>query len=192
MKRLTIILLLASSLFASCGIANKTTSTTEKSIPTTFFNCFLGNSESLVRNTMDRQDYFVNWQTIPLYKLSPLGNRRIKSQQTYSRIAYGGYTWQDASFLFDFRERFFSIAFLQDFSDPDDARTRYNEIKSTLDGKYGVGHDSQYGVVYGDLEGMCIRLAVVPVTGKDGVVLGLYYTNEQIYRIDTAAAIDEL
>lgn len=192
MKRFAIILLIASALFTSCGVANQTASTIKKSIPATFFNCTLGSTESIVLSKMDRQDYYSNWRGIPAYKVLPLGKRKIKSQQTFDRVAYGGFTWQETTFLFDFRDRFFCIAFLQDFSNPDNARARYNDVKATLDGKYGIGQESQYGVVYGNPDGKCIRLAVVPVPEKSGAMCGLYYMDDTIYKTDTADATDEL
>ena len=192
MRKITLILILASAFFTSCGIINQSVSTTRKSIPTSFFNCALGSNESIVRSTMDRQDYYNNWYGIPSYKVLPLGKRKIKSQQTYNRVSYGGYIWQDTAFLFDFRDRFFCIAFLQDFSNADNAKARYNDVKATLDAKYGVGQETQYGVVYGTPDAKCIRLAVIPIPEKSGAMCGLYYMDERIYKADTAAATDEL
>ena len=140
---------------------------------------------------MNRQDYYLNWHRVDSYKFLPLGKRRIKTQRTYDNVAYGGYKWQ-ATFLFDFRDRFFCIAFLQNFSNPDNARIRYNDVKSILDSKYGEGVESQDVVVYGNPDGECIRLAVIPVPEKSGAVCGLYYMDEEIYKVDTAAATDEL
>lgn len=192
MKKFALILLMATAVFSSCGVVNQSSAPSSRSIPTSFFNCSLGCSPSLVSSAMDRQDYYSNWRGISQYKILPLGKRHIKSIRTYDRVPYGGYTWQETSFLFDYRDRFFCIAFTQEFSNPDNARGRYNEIKSTLDSKYGVGESTQYGMRYGNPQGKCIMLTIVPTNQKEGAICGLYYMDEKIYKSSTAEAIDEL
>ena len=194
MKRLVLSLFVATALISSCGVMNQSATSSSRGIPTTFFNCALGTSPSFVGSAMDRLDYYSNWGGLSTYKVAPLGKRKIKETKTYNRVSYGGYTWQETTFLFDYRDRFFCIAFTQDFSNPDNARARFNEIKSTLDDKYGLGEKTQYGVRYGNPQGKCILLAVVPTSGKnaDGAMCGLYYMDEKIYQTSTAAATDEL
>lgn len=191
MKKFALILLVASAIISSCGVINQSSSTSSRSIPTSFFNCPLGCTPSFVNSTMDRFDYG-NWGSVSRYKLLPLGKRQIKSARTYDRVPYGGYTWQETSFLFDYRDHFFCIAFTQEFSNPDNARSRFNDIKSTLDNKYGVGESIQDGVRYGNPQGKCIILSIVSIPQKDGEVCCLYYLDEKIYRISTAKATDEL
>lgn len=185
---------MVTALITSCGVINQSSISSTRGIPSTFFNCALGSSPSLVNSAMDRLDYYGNWGGLSSYKVAPLGKRKIKEVRSYNRVPYGGYTWQETTFLFDYRDRFFCIAFTQDFSNPDNALTRYSEIKSTLDSKYGAGEKTQYGVRYGNPQGKCVLLSVVPTTSKngDGAMCGLYYMDERIYQTSTAAATDEL
>ena len=87
---------------------------------------------------------------------------------------------------------FFCLAFFDLFSESEKGKERYDAVKSTLDEKYGVGRDIQYGVMYGNPEGKCISLVVLPLQDAGYTVCGLYYLDEKIYQTDTASAIDEL
>ena len=192
MRRLIVILYMAAALLSSCGVVKQSGVSSTRGIPSTFFNCALGSTPSFVNFTMNRQYYYGNRGGASRYKLLPLGKRQIKSGMTYDGVPYGGYTWQEASFLFDYRDRFFCMAFMQEFSNPDYARLRFNDIKSTLDTKYGIGEAIQYGVRYGNPQGKCIILSIVPIPKKEGEVCCLYYMDEKIYQTSTAAATEEL
>ena len=190
MKRLFVFLIATISLIASCGVISQSPVRSGKSIPTTFFNCTLGCNLSYVNSAMERLDYYSSWG-LSARQVLPLGKRKIKTWRSYSHVPYGGYTWQEASFLFDYRDRFFCIAFTQDFSTAY-AESRYNDLKATLDEKYGVGTTTEYGVLYGNPQGKCIVLAIVPHSDKEGAMCGLYYMDDKIYRTSTAEATDEL
>lgn len=194
MKRFIIYLLMVTALITSCGVMNQSSSVSNKGIPTSFFNCSFGYTPSYVNSAMDRLDYYGGWGGFSSYQMKPLGKRKIKEVMSYGSIPYGGFTWQEATFLFDYRDRFFCISFTQEFGNPDNATARYDEIKSTLDNKYGLGEITQFGVRYGNPQGRCILLSIVPTAGKNGsgAICGLYYLDEKIYQTSTAAATDEL
>ena len=184
---------MAAALLSSCGVVKQSGVSSTRGIPSTFFNCALGSSPSLVISSVN-MDCYSNWGRLSFYELAPLGKRKIKEVRSYYQASFGAYTWQKTAFLFDYKDRFFCIAFTQEFSHSDGARSRYSEIKSTLDSKYGVGEQTQYGVRYGNPQGNCILLSVVPMADKngDGAMCGLYYMDERIYQTSTAAATDEL
>ena len=184
MKKFFSLILMATALI-SCGVANQS-STAGKSIPTTFFHCTFGGKQYMVSKTMSRQGFYQDWYYNSYKALAPLGKRKIKSIDTYQRISYGGYTWNNVSFLYDYRDRFFCIAFSQEFANEDAAVARYKEIKNTLDEKYGSSQKTQHGVLYGNPQGKCIQLAL------NGTFCILYYLDEKIYQASTVAAINEL
>lgn len=196
MERTLLKLLIASAIFVSCGGANKTISSSSvRSIPSSFFNCYLGSKKATVSRVMDNKGFmfkYREWNGVDSYKTLPLGERRIKTKQTYYYVPYGGYTWKEVSFFFDYRDRFFCLAFFDLFSESEKGKERYDAVKSTLDEKYGLGRDIQYGVMYGNPEGKCISLVVLPLQDAGYTVCGLYYLDEKIYQTDTASAIDEL
>ena len=68
----------------------------------------------------------------------------------------------------------------------------YNELKGSLDRKYGTGQAFEHGIIYGNPEGRCIRLSVLTFPDEHGGICCLYYLDEKIYTEDTISAIDEL
>lgn len=187
------ILIVLSSLFLSCGITNQTRSERSKSLPSSFFHCSFGCRSGFVRDAFSQDDdYHFEYRGRGFYNIPILRDKRIQSVVSYESLSFGGFIWRETSYLFDFRDRFFCIAFIQPFSNNDNALSRYNTIASVLEQKYGQGKAVQDGIQYGNPERRSIVLSLVPKSDNTGMICGLCYIDEAIYSTDTMTASNEL
>lgn len=181
------------SILGACGTSQQTSNInvrSGRSIQSTFFGSRFGDS----RDAVQSKDPVSYRGLAPKNYLAPLGKRKIKSELYRWDSAFGGYKWLSIVNLFDFKDRFFGIAFVHETGVFDEVYTRYTEIKNTLDKKYGPGEVSEDGVHYYDSYGRGIVLAVME-SDRENVqrwFCGLYYLDEKLYQKDTEVATDEL
>lgn len=189
MKQTLLVLAILCGILTSCGVSkDAATSRDEGIIQSTFFGQPFGSSRVAVYKKIDIFPY--NRPTLPSVALMPVESWRIKSNMTDRNVAFGGYSWSYASFLFDYKDRFFCIAFVQDYSELASATERFNEIKGLLDGKYGAGESTGDTVQYGTPNGRYAILSIAP--WKNKWCCTLHYIDEELYRKDTQEAQTEL
>ena len=109
-----------------------------------------------------------------------------------SNKAFGGYNWESTCYLYDFKDRFFCIAFVQDFSKVEFATDRFNEIKKLLDEKYSPGDSTGDSVLYRNSNGRHALLSIVPGSNGQKWFCMLHYIDKELYLKDTKEARGEL
>ena len=189
MRRFFLILLFA---LTACSTMQRTiVIDNNQAIQNTFFGNTFGNTKSMVSSRVDTYYHEANNARM----LSPLGKKKIKSVINDRGVSFGGFNWNNALYLFDFKDRFFGMAFVFETRNYEQAYSRFDEIRGALEKKYGVGNAMLNGVHLSDKYGRTVELVVFDyetTRGNTEYICGLYYLDEPLYQKDTEMATDEL